>query len=140
MQHCIQHITKIPHTHLTGDLNAHPTLWYSYTDDIRGKLIAYIITNSEHIPQITNTPTRVTNITLQHLHQMLPHCLTHNTIGHRGQLNMLYQQTTYQPSLQSIYDMITDYNKIDGLSRITRKPTGHNSRKTQFRPISLKPS
>ena len=31
IQHCMQHITNIPHsTH--GDVNAHSTLWHSYTD------------------------------------------------------------------------------------------------------------
>ena len=39
MQHCIQHITNIPHSVLTGDVNAHSTFWHSYTDDHRGQLI-----------------------------------------------------------------------------------------------------
>ena len=39
---------------------------------------------------------------------------------------------------QSTYDMITDDNKTHGLSPTTRKPTGHNSRKTQV-PFSLRP-
>ena len=47
---------------LTGDVNAHSTLWHSYTDDHRGKLIAYI--NPDHITLNTNTPTRVPNTTL----------------------------------------------------------------------------
>ena len=33
IQHCIQHITTIPHSVLTGDVNAHSSLWHSYTDD-----------------------------------------------------------------------------------------------------------
>ena len=33
IQHCIQYITNIPHSVLTGDVNAHTTLWHSYTDD-----------------------------------------------------------------------------------------------------------
>ena len=33
IQHCIQYITNIPHSVLTGDVNAHFTLWHSYTDD-----------------------------------------------------------------------------------------------------------
>ena len=36
IQHCIQYITNIPHSFLTGDVNAHSTLWHSYTDDHRG--------------------------------------------------------------------------------------------------------
>ena len=33
IQHCIQHITTIPHSVLTGDVNADSSLWHSYTDD-----------------------------------------------------------------------------------------------------------
>ena len=65
IQHCTQYITNIPHSVLTGDLNAHSTLWHSYTDDHRGQLIADVISHSDHIPLNTNTPTRVPNTTLQ---------------------------------------------------------------------------
>ena len=65
IQHCIQYITNIPHSVLTGDVNAHSTLWHSYTDDHRGQLIGYVISNSDHITLNTNTPTRVPNTTLQ---------------------------------------------------------------------------
>ena len=61
----IQYITNIPHSVLTGDINAHSTLWHSYTDDHRGQLIADVIRNSDHITLNTNTPTRVPNTTLQ---------------------------------------------------------------------------
>ena len=47
--HCIQYITNIPHSVLTEDVNAHSTLWHSYTDDHRGQLIADVISNSDHI-------------------------------------------------------------------------------------------
>ena len=57
IQHCIQYITNIPHSVLTGDVNAHSTLWHSYTDH-RGLLIAEVISNSDHITLNTNTPTR----------------------------------------------------------------------------------
>ena len=30
IQHCIQYITNIPHSVLTGDVNAHSTLWHSF--------------------------------------------------------------------------------------------------------------
>ena len=63
LQHCIQYITNIPHSVLTRDVNAHSTLWHSYTDDHRGQLIADVISNSYHIT--LNTPTRVPNTTLQ---------------------------------------------------------------------------
>ena len=44
-------------------MNAHSTLWHSYTDDHRGQLIADVISNSDHITLNTNTPTRVPNTT-----------------------------------------------------------------------------
>ena len=65
IQHCIQYITNIPHSVLTGYVNAHSTLWHSYTDDHRGQLMADVISNSDHITLNTNTPTRVPNTTLQ---------------------------------------------------------------------------
>ena len=65
IQHCIQYITNIPHSVITGDESAHSTLWHSYTDDNRGQLIADIISNSDHISLNTNTPTRVPSNTLQ---------------------------------------------------------------------------
>ena len=65
IQHCIKYITNIPHSVLTGDVNAHSTLWHSYTDDHRGQQIADVISNSDHITLNTNTPTRVPNTTLQ---------------------------------------------------------------------------
>ena len=65
IQHCIQYITNIPHSVLTGDVNGHSTLWHSYTDDHRGQLIADVISNSDHMALNTNTPTRVPNTTLQ---------------------------------------------------------------------------
>ena len=61
----IQYITHIPHSVLIGDENAHSTLWYSYTDDHSGQLIADVISNLDHITLNTNTPTRVPNTTLQ---------------------------------------------------------------------------
>ena len=64
IQYCIQHITNIPHSVLTGDVNAHSTLWQSYTDDHRGQQIADVISNSDHITLITN------------LYQLSPLCLT----------------------------------------------------------------
>ena len=46
-------------------MNAHSTLWHSYTDDHRGQLIADVISNSDHITLNINTPIRVPNTTLQ---------------------------------------------------------------------------
>ena len=65
IQHCIQHITTISHSVLTGNVNAHSSLWHSYTDDHRGQLIAEVISNSDHISLNTDTPTRVPNTAFQ---------------------------------------------------------------------------
>ena len=73
----------------------------------------------------TNTPTRVSNTTLQQTSS--PRCLTHYSIGHRGQLTTHYHQTTYPSSVQLAYDMTTNYNKTDGHAPTTRKMTGFNS-------------
>ena len=59
----LHYITNIPHSVLTGDVNAHSTLWHSYTDDHRGQRTANVISNSDHIT--LNTTTRVPNTTLQ---------------------------------------------------------------------------
>ena len=62
--YCKRHVTNIPDSILTGDVNAHSTLWYSHTDDHSGQRISDIISNSEHIT-LNNTPTRVPHTTLQ---------------------------------------------------------------------------
>ena len=49
IQHCIQHITNIPLSVLTGDVNGHSTLRHSHTDDYGGQLLADVISNSDHI-------------------------------------------------------------------------------------------
>ena len=36
IQHYIQHITNIPHSVLTDNVNLHSTLWHCYTDEYRG--------------------------------------------------------------------------------------------------------
>ena len=99
--HCIQYITNIPHSVLTGDVNVHSTLWHSYTDDHKGQLIADVIRKSVHITQ-THQPECQT---LQQTSS--PRCLTHSTTGHRGQLNTHYHQTTHPSSPQLTYDMTT---------------------------------
>ena len=42
-------VTNTAHSVLTGDVNTHSTLWQSYTNDHRGRLIADVISNSDHI-------------------------------------------------------------------------------------------
>ena len=64
IQPCIQYVTNIPHSVLTGDVNAHST--DTDTDDHRGQqLIADVISNSDHITLNTNTPSRLPNTTPQ---------------------------------------------------------------------------
>ena len=76
------HINNTKHI---GDVNAHSTLWHSYTDDHRGQLIADVISNSDHITLNTNTPPESqTPHHNKHHHQTSPRCLTHFTTGHRG--------------------------------------------------------
>ena len=67
--YCIRHVTNIPDSILTGDVNAHSTHWYSHTDDHRGQLISDIISNSAHI--LLNTDTS--------MHQSAAH---NTTAGH----------------------------------------------------------
>ena len=86
IQHCLQHI---PHSVLTGDVNAHSSLWHSYTDDHRGQLIAEVISNSDHISLNTDTPTRVPNTAFQ---QTSSPDITEN----RGRLTTHYHPTTFQ--------------------------------------------
>ena len=64
-RHRIRHVSNIQDSILTGDVNAHSTLWYLHTDDHRGQLISNIISYSEHIILNTDTPTRVRHTTLQ---------------------------------------------------------------------------
>ena len=132
IQHCIQYITNITHSVLIGDVNAHSTLWHSYTDDHKEQLIADVISNSDHITQ-----TRTPNTTVQYNkhHQISPRCLIHCTTRHHGQINMHYHQTTYPSSLQLTYSMImtTNYNKPDGRSPTTRMLTNHGRHRVRFR-------
>ena len=125
IQHCIQYITNISHSVLNGDVNAHYTLWHSYTDDHRGQLIADVISNSDLIT-LKHKHTQLECQTPhynKHNHQTSPRCLTHYTIDHRGQLNTHYHQTTYPSSSQSTYVMTTDYNKNYKKARPQYSPT-----------------
>ena len=125
IQHCIQHIINRPYSVLIGDVNTHSTLWHSYTDDHRGQLISDVINYSDHITQIHQQECQTSHYN-KHLHQISPRCLTHYTIGHRGQLNTQYHQINHPSSPQSTCDMTTDYNKTNKLVQTTRKPTAHS--------------
>ena len=56
---CMTHILNTNNTILTGDFNAHHTLWHSPTTDNRGTLIADLINSSNQIVLNTNTPTKI---------------------------------------------------------------------------------
>ena len=62
IQHDIQYITNIPHSVRTGYLNAHSTLWHSYTDDHRRQLISDVTSHSYYY----NTKHRHTNESAKH--------------------------------------------------------------------------
>ena len=124
IQHCIQHITNIPHSVLTRDVNAHSTLWHSCTDYHRGQQIADVISNSDHITLNINTPTRVRNTTPQQTSS--PDIITvsntlYNWISWTTQralsLDHLPITTTinihHDYRLQQIRRTITNYKKAD---------------------------
>ena len=70
---------------LTGDENAHSTLWYSYTDDHKGQLIADVTSNSDHI----NTKHNHTNQSAKH----------HTTTHILNRYNLGVQHTQLQEKL-----------------------------------------
>ena len=59
IENCLEHVTRLPNSILTGDVNAHAPLWHSPLVDHRGQLIEGIIMNSDHHTLNTDTPTRV---------------------------------------------------------------------------------
>ena len=94
--YCIRHVTNIPDSILTCDVNAHSTLWYSHTDDHRAQLISDIISNSEHI------------IKHRHTHQSP----AHNTIADRLPIiTTINTRTKYK--LQQSRHTFTDYRKAN---------------------------
>ena len=120
MAYCIRHVTNMPDSILTGDVNAHSTLWYSHTDDHWRQLISNIISNSEHIILNTDTPTRVPHTTL---HQATSPDIT--TIS-----TTLYNRKTWH----TIHAPNKNYNKTDTHSRTIGKQTGHSSLQTPRLP------
>ena len=56
---CIQYITNLPNSIISGDINAHSPIWHSHTTDHRGDLIADLLGNSDHITLNTNIHTRL---------------------------------------------------------------------------------
>ena len=110
IHHYIHYITNIPHSVLTGDMNAHSTLWHSYTDDHKGQLIADVISNSDHITLNTNTSTRVPNTTLQQTSS--PDITTVSST--------LYNRTSWTTQLALSSDHLPI---ITTISRLQQKPT-----------------
>ena len=127
IQHCIQYITNIPHSVLTGHVNAPSTLWHSYTDDHRGQLIADVISNLDHITLNTNTPTRVPNTTLQ---QTSPPDITtvSNTLYNRTSWTTQHALSSYHLPIITTINIRHDYILQQNRRTLptTRKQTGHN--------------
>ena len=98
IENCIQYITKIPHSGLTRDVNAHYTLWHSYTDSHRRQLITDLISNSDHITLHTDTPTRLPNTTLQQTSS--PDITTMSNVVYRRASWRI--QIIVNPSLQTV--------------------------------------
>ena len=75
---CIQYITNLPNSIISGDINAHSPIWHSHTTDHRGDLIADLLGNSDHITLNTNTHTftfcskSTTNVTRHNIHHHKP--------------------------------------------------------------------
>ena len=137
IQHCIQYIINIPHSVLTGDVNAHSTLWHSYTDDHKGQLIAYVISNSDHITLNTNIPTRVPNTTLQQ--SSSPDITTEsNALYNRTSWTIQHAQSSDNLPIITAINIRHDYRLQQNRWTFPRKLTGHNSRMTQS-PLSLRP-
>ena len=88
---------------------------HSYTDDHRGQLIAYVISNSDHI---THTPKYQTS---------WPYITTtSNTLYNRISWTTQHALSSdHLPiiSPQLTYDITTDYSKTDELLQTTRKKT-----------------
>ena len=73
---CIQY--QLTNSIITGDVNAHSTLWHSYTDDHCGELISETLSNSNHITLNKRHPdqsakqlTSTTNVPRHHHHIIL---------------------------------------------------------------------
>jgi hypothetical protein len=83
---CIQHITQLDNTIITGDINAHSLAWHCPANDHRGDIITDLITNSSHIVLNEDTPTR-----LPHAKNQQPTSPDISTVT-----SNLYPQTTWQ--------------------------------------------
>ena len=140
IQHCIQHITNIPHSVLTGDVNPYSTLWHSYTDEHMGQLIADVISNSGHITLNTDRPTSVPNTTPQQTSS--PDFTTaSNTLYNRTSWTTQHALSSdHLPIITTInirHDYILQQNRRT-FTNYKKTQTVHNLQKTQS-PLSLRP-
>ena len=81
-------------------MNDQSTLWHLYTDGRRGQLIASVISNQDHIPLNTDTPSRVPTTTLQQIYST-----DITTVS-----NTLYNWTTQQALSSDYIPIITTIN------------------------------
>ena len=85
---CLAHVLTMQNSILAGDINAHSDLWYSPTQDHRGRVIADYLQNSEHLILNTDTRTRRPNNSLQQ--DTSPDITTiHNSLYNRAQWETL---------------------------------------------------
>ena len=109
-----------------------------YTDDHRGQLIAYVISNSDHITLNTNTPTRVSSTTLQQTSSPYITAVS-NTLYNRTSWTTQHTLSSDHLPIISTINIRHDYRQQHNRRTFTnyKKVTEHNSRKTQ-RPLSLR--
>jgi len=85
LEQLFNHLLNLPNNIITGDINAHSTLWHSTLVGHRGRIITDIIQNSDHIAINTDTPTRIpfdkTQNTTSPDVTFIPNELSQNSIG-----------------------------------------------------------
>ena len=138
IQHCIQYITNIPHPVLIGDVNVHSTLWHLYTDGHRGQLIADVISTSDHITLNTNTPTRVSNTTLQQTSS--PDITTvSNTLYNRTSRTTQHALSTDHLPIITTINIRHDYRLQQNRRTYTNYKKADWTQFTEDSPFSLRP-
>ena len=129
---CIQYITNLPNSIISGDINAHSPIWHSHTTDHRGDLIADLLGNSDHITLNTNTHTRLPFAANQRPTSPDITSITTNLYNrtHWETLNAL--NSDHLPILTTINTRKTsDYNKTVKPTLTTTKQTGKTSQLKQ---------
>ena len=129
---CIQYITNLPNSIISGDINAHSPIWHSHTTDYRGDLIADLLGNSDHITLNTNTHTRLPFAANQQPTSPDITSITTNLYNrtHWETLNAL--NSDHLPILTTInQEQTSDYNKTVKPTLTTTKQTGKTSQLKQ---------